>query len=158
MSIVNKRKIDTVNDRQNMQPTSLLTNTDCRADICKLKGWLCLKALITPLLRAPMWHCTLHHWKLVLLMLSRVKYGGIVGLGGNALFCWFKVGWSRNNGHEKNMAKLWEAANIHYFRRHGAQNGAWESGCIVWRKTFGLNDSSERYIYTSECTVMPLLF
>lgn len=95
----------------------------CRADICKLKGWRCLKALITPLLGA---QCTLHHWKLVLLMLSRVKYSGVVQ---NALCCWFRVGWSRNNGHEKNMARLWEATHFHYFRRHGAQNGARGSGC-----------------------------
>lgn len=96
----------------------------CGADICKLKGWRCLKALITPLLRA---RCTLHHWKPVLLMLSRVKYSGVVQ---NALCCWFRVGWSRNNGHEKNMARLWDATqHFHYFRRHGAQNGAWGSGC-----------------------------
>lgn len=82
--------------------------------------------------QSPMWRCTLHHWKLVLLMLSRVKYGGVVGLGGNCALCsWFKVGWSRNNGHEKNMARLWEAAHFHYFRRHSAQNGPWESGCTV---------------------------
>lgn len=55
----------------------------------------------------------LHHWKLVLLMLSRVKYGGGAGL----LLCsWFKVGWSRNNGHKKNMGKS-SAKKFHYFRK-----------------------------------------
>lgn len=61
--------------------------------------------------QGPMWHCTLHHWKPVLLMLSRVKYSSVVG---NALCCWFKVGWSRNNGHEKNMARPceWQPTSI----------------------------------------------
>ena len=61
--------------------------------------------------QGPMWHCTLRHWRPVLLMLSRVKYGSVVG---NALCCWFKVGWSRNNGHEKNMARPceWQPTSI----------------------------------------------
>lgn len=45
-----------------------------RADICKLRGWRCLKALITPALRA----VAPSHRRLVLLMLSRVKHGGAV--------------------------------------------------------------------------------
>lgn len=51
---------------------------------------------------------------------SEVRWGSCVRGGegrggGDALCSWFKVGWSRNNGHEKNMARsgplplLWKA-------------------------------------------------
>lgn len=102
----------------------------CRADICKLQGWRCLKALITPPLRADV----PSHWRLVLLMLSRVKHGGAVH---NPLCCWFKVGWSRNNGHEKNMA-----THFHYFRSPKWCSG--EVGVQDGRKHLHVSNMSPR--------------
>lgn len=112
--------------------TGFLANTAYRADTCKRKRVVVFKSFNHTATLSPMWRSTLHHWKLVLLMLSRVKCNGVAGFAGgmgrgcNCIVLWFKVGWSRNNGHEKNMARLWDAAHFHYFERHIVQNSEWE--------------------------------
>lgn len=113
--------------------------------------------------QSPMWRCTLHHWKLVLLMLSRVKYGGVVVLGegrggGDALCSWFKVGWSRNNGHEKNMARsgplplLWKARCPKWCMRKWIETFV----MILWKLYFYMSTSglSSRVGFFSQISVV----
>lgn len=112
---------------ENMCPTSLLTN--------RLQRWhmqtqreVVFKSFNHAAARCP--DVALHSASLKACFINVVqselqRYSGVGGGvvdGGrvDALFSWFKVGWSRNNGHEKNMATLWEAALFHYFRRRRA--------------------------------------
>lgn len=59
--------------------------------------------------QSPMWRCTLHHWKLVLLMLSRVKHGGLEvvdGRGEGGMHCVLDLKWG--GAETMAMKKTWQ--------------------------------------------------
>lgn len=151
-----KKRHDKGNYRGNIYPTSLLAN--------RLQSWhmqtqrvAVFKSFNHTTAQSPMWRSSLHHWKPVLLMLSRVKYSGVMGgvreWGWGALCCWFKARWSRNNGHEKNMARLWEAAHFHHLGMHSARNGAW----AAYRRASANDESSCKLYFISKSTVVSVL-